>query len=296
MASSSTCIQNNDDKKSKIKEQPRKVKKFMRCNKKMHLNLRTTTCLDNKLEIIILKGGLPKDQLLYIKQIEQYQVRYNDNDMNKQHLLASIPKHPQMIFNFNSIASYCQYIINNNFIRFRNRGPTSTKHVSIWRIYQFEGDITIFNIWCVIRAFEIKLGIESSIYNKYRYHKSVHHVKKKNKTKDYHLNAYQTSMKRTDVLTDDILKNIFSFLNGSKYHCWIHIHEIIDNSHHRSNLIGLEFDSSSRNVYVMQRSPALLKKVRQIGDKYFTRKNNTNNSILTDSFFKKSVELFKAVY
>ena len=45
----------------------------------------------------------------------------------------------------------------------------------------------------------------------------------------------------------------------------------------------------------MQRSPALLKKVRQIGDKYFTRKNG-GNSILTDSFFKKSVEMFKAVY
>jgi len=96
-------------------------------------------------------------------------------------------------------------------------------------------------------------------------------------------------------LGEDVLKHIFSFLNQSTFHCWIHIHEIIDKSHHRSNLIGLEFDATSRCVYIMQRSPALLKKVRQIGDKYYTRKNGLN-SILTDSFFKKSVEMFKAVY
>ena len=165
-----------------------------------------------------------------------------------------------MVFNFNSIASYTQYIINNNFIRFRNRGPTQSKHVSLWRIYQFEGDITLFNIWCIIRAFEITLGIEASY--KYKYHTQqfggFHHIKKKNKVnksqKNYHLAAYQSSQRRQDALNEDILKRIFSFLTGSKYHCWIHIHEIIDRSHHRSNLLGLEFDATTRNVYVMQRS------------------------------------------
>eukprot|EP00483_Globobulimina_turgida_P013540 UN13565 len=102
-------------------------------------------------------------------------------------------------------------------------------------------------------------------------------------------------MTRIDSLGEDILRHIFSFLQGSKFHCWIHIHETIDRTHHRSNLIGLQFDSNSRNVHVMQRSPSLLKKVRQIGDKFFTKKNG-KNSVLTQSFFKKSVEMFKAVY
>ena len=238
----------------------RKIKKFVRCSKQIHLNLRTTSCADcGKLEIKICKGALPSDQLLYIKQHCQYQVRYNDHDQRQQTLLASIPKHFECRFSFKSIVSFTHYIINNKFIRFRNRGPTQTKAVSLWRIYEFEGEQTLFNIWIVMKAAERCIG-------------------------------------SAGCLGEDVLKRIFGYLDGSKYHCWIHIHEVIDNAHHRSNLIGLEFDSNSRNIYVMQRSPALLKKVRQIGDKYFTKKEDGVNSVLSDSFFKKSVEMFHAVY
>eukprot|EP01083_Nonionella_stella_P063756 165711_1 len=111
-------------------------KKFVRCSKKIHLNLRTTTSIDGSLQIIIIQGGLPSDELLYIKQHTQYQVRYNDHDKQRI-LLATIPQHFSLQFNFKSIASFTQFIINNQFIRFRNRGPTQTKHVSLWRIYKF---------------------------------------------------------------------------------------------------------------------------------------------------------------
>merc|ERR1712154_334172 len=227
-----------------------------------------------------------------IKQHCQYQVRYNQDIEKSQTLLASIPKHFQISFTFNSIASLTTYIINNKFIRFRNRGPTQTKHVSLWRIYQFEGERTLFNIWIIMKSAERALCLDTN-YNlnkKYSHHQQL---RKKKKNKNYHLSAIQSSMQRIDNLGEDVLKHIFSFLNGSKWHCWLHLHEIIDRAHHRSNIIGLEFDSNTRNVFVMQRSPALLKKVRQIGDKYYTKKNDIN-SVLTDSFFKKSVEMFKA--
>eukprot|EP01083_Nonionella_stella_P310776 1105643_1 len=265
----------------------KKIKKFVRCSKKCHLSLRTTTNVDGKLEIVIQKGAVPSDELLYIKQESQYQVRYNDQRDKSQVLLAIIPKHYQMGFNFSSIASFTQYIVNHKFIRFRNRGPTQTKHVSLWRIYKFEGEQTLFNIWVVTKAAEKALGLNTS-----KYHPHIH-VKKKNK--NYHLSAIQPQVQRIDSLGEDVVQHIFSYVNGSKWHCWVHVHEVIDRAHHRSNLVGLEFDSNTRKVFVMQRSPSLLKKIRQIGDKYFTQKHG-GTSVLTESFFKKSVEMFKAVY
>lgn len=103
--------------------------------------------------------------------------------------------------------------------------------------------------------------------------------KRKRKEKNYHLSAHQASAHRIDCLGEDVMKRIFSFVSGSKYHCWVHIHEVQERP--RSNLLGLEYDPNTRNVHVMRRSPALLKKVRNAGD---------------PAEFNKSVELLRAVY
>ena len=124
------------------------------------------------------------------------------------------------------------------------------------------------------KAAERALGIE----NDRSRHGSGVHIKKKKK--NYHLAAHQVSVHRIDSLGEDVMKKIFSFVTGSKFHCWVHIHEVQERS--RSNLVGLEYDANTRNVHVMRRSPALLKKVRNLRD--------------PAEFRKQSVELFRAVY
>jgi len=246
--------------------------------------LQTTCGADGQLEIVILKGGLPSNELLYIQQFCQYQVRGSPSNEAKDRypvLLATIPVHFELKFSFHSVASLSQYIVSKKFIRFRNRGPTQTRRVSLWRIYQFPGETTFFNIWIVTKAAERALGIE-------RDHDRNRHQKKQ---KNYHLSAHQVAAHRIDSLGEDVMKNIFSFVSGSKFHCWIHIQEVMDRSYPRSNLLGLEFDGNTRNVHVMRRSPALLKKVRsQSGER------NGPHSELNAAFFRKSVEMFKAVY
>lgn len=243
-----------------------------------------------------MKGGLPSNanELLYIQQHCQYQVRANTVDDRFPVLLATIPAHFQLKFSFHSVASMVQYLVNHKFIRFRNRGPTITRRVSLWRIYQFEGERSLFNIWIVTKAAERALGIEHD-HDHNRHHTPSQRKKKKKRRpnpKNYHLSAHQVAIHRTDFLGEDVLKKIFSFVCGSKFHCWIHIQEVVDRSYHRSNLLGLEFDANTRNVYVMRRSPALLKKVRsQSGER-----SGPPPSELNAAFFRKSVEMFKAVY
>jgi len=199
--------------------------------------------------------------------------------------LATIPEHLQISLSFHSVASLTQYIIDNNFIRFRNRGSTETRRVSLWRIYQFEGERNIFNIWIVTKAAERALGIECDGNRQQK-------KRKKKRDKNYHLAAHQVGLHRVDCLGEAVMKRIFSFLSGSKFHCWIHIHEVVDRSYHRPNLLGLEFDGSSNpnRVYVMRRSTCLLKKLRAE-----IRAKNTSSE-MDSSVVKKSVLLLKAVY
>lgn len=222
-----------------------------------------------------MKGGLPRNELLYIQQHCQYQVRTNDKDMKQPILLATIPVHFQMPFNFRTVAVFTQWIINHQFIRFRNSRLTQTRGVSLWRIYKFAGEQTLFNIWIVTKAAERALG---TVQND----RSDRVKKGKNKKKNYHLSAHQTSNRRTDSLGEDVMKKIFSFVSGPTHHSWIHIHETSEGTYHKSNLVGLEFNGNTRNVHVMRRSPALLKKARNRGD--------------PARFEKMSVELFRAVY
>jgi len=215
-------------------------------------------------------------------------VRFNEtNNAKGGVLLATIPEHLQISLSFHSVATLTQYIIDNNFIRFRNRGSTETRRVSLWRIYQFEGERNIFNIWIVTKAAERALGIECNHDRRQQKKK-----KKTKKDKNYHLAAHQVGLHRVDCLGEEVMKRIFSFLSGSKFHCWIDIHEVVDRSYHRPNLLGLEFDGSSNpnRVYVMRRSTALLRKL-----KAEIRAKNTGSEIHS-SVFKKSVLLLKAVY
>jgi len=252
----------------------KKIKKFVCCSRAKEL-LQTTCALDGTLEIVILKGGPPSNELLYIQQHSQYQVRYNsEREVKQPVLLATIPIHFTSPFTFQSVTAFTQYIVNKKFIRFRNRGPVQTRHVSLWRIYQFQGEQSLFNFWIVAKAAQRALGVESG-----------------GNSKNYHLSAHQVSVHRSDSLGDDVWKHIFSFLSGPKFHCWVHIHEVVDRCVHRSNLVGLEFDANTRNVHVMRRSPALLKKVRAQGEEHWRHRGE-----LKAAFFAKSVELFKAVY
>merc|ERR1719242_174644 len=147
-------------------------------------------------------------------------------------------------------------MVNHQFIRFRHSPITQTRGVSLWRIYKFGGEQTLFNIWIVAKAAERALGTSDDRSTR---------TKKSKKKKNYHLSAHQTSTRRTDCLGEDVMKKIFSFVSGPIHHSWIHIREINDRFD-KSNLVGLEFNANTRNVHVMRRSPALLKKARQKGD------------------------------
>jgi len=264
----------------------KKISQFIIASSAKHNALQTTCSSEGRLEIVILKGGLPSRTLLYIQQHCQYQVRYSDHRKTSV-LLATIPQHLQIPFTFNSVAAFTQYIVNKNFIRFRDRPPTQTLRVSLWRIYQFPGEQNLFNIWAVTKMAQKALGEYGKQPNHGKGH-SVVHIQKK--TKNYHLAAHQVSMQRVNKLSEEVMKRIFSFLNGSRFHVWIHIHEVVDRAYHRSNLLGLEFHSSTNDVYVMRRSAALLKKVMA------ESRAKDGCSGIMPSVFKKSVTLLKAEY
>lgn len=144
----------------------------------------------------------------------------------------------------------------------------------------------MFNIWIVTKAAERAFGIDCDHQQQQK--------KKKKRDKNYHLSAHQVGLHRVDSLGEEVMQRIFSFLSGSKFHCWITIHEVMDRLHHRPNLLGLEFDGSSNphRVYVMPRSNALLKKLRaEIRGKLESPEMKMDCSV-----FKKSVLLLKAVY
>merc|ERR1719361_1375808 len=216
----------------------RKISKFCPCSAAQK-SLITQGCVNNgKMEILILKGGLPKNELLYIQQHCQYQVRTNDKDLKQPILLATIPVHFQMPFNFNTVAVFTQWMVNHQFIRFRNSPITQTRGVSLWRIYKFGGEQTLFNIWIVAKAAERALGTSDD--------RSTRTKKSKKKKKNYHLSAHQTSTRRADSLGEDVMKKIFSFVSGPIHHSWIHIRETAENMFEKSNLVGLEFNANTR--------------------------------------------------
>merc|ERR1719400_1984256 len=162
----------------------RKISKFCPCSAAQKSLITKGGANNGKLEILVLKGGLPKNELLYVQQHCQYQVRTNDKDVKQPILLATIPIHFQMPFNFHTVAVFTQWIVNHQFIRFRNSRLTQTRGVSLWRIYKFGGEQTLFNIWIVTKAAARALGISDERSTS---------SKKSKKKKNYHLSAHQTS-------------------------------------------------------------------------------------------------------
>mmetsp|Transcript_34568 Transcript_34568/g.56299 ORF Transcript_34568/g.56299 Transcript_34568/m.56299 type:complete len:378 (+) Transcript_34568:40-1173(+) len=301
MANNTIASHHDNTAGTSVHFQPR-VRKFVRCSKSLHLRL-CTTCKSvtngDEPQIIVLKGAFPKHEPLWIQQHEQYKVSYTEAACKTFTLLATIPKHPNFSnYTFQSVICFTAYIVNNGFLCFRNYGPTQTRHVQLWRIYHFPGDWSLYAYWAISRAFEINCGLIAPY--RQRLQRTCCHIKKKNKTcrepKNYHLAAHQAVEHRsTDLLPDHIFSRIFSFLTKSRFHVWLHVHEVIHAQIGRSDLVGLEFDANTRDVYVMPNSPALLQKVRNAGRKML-HNNISPYSVLPESMFNKSVELFKAVY